>query len=379
MDKQEYFRKKNKVTSPAQAYNDFQGMRRYNVDGLDPHPISVTSLIKIIAPPTTLVKWFDKRIVGAALDAFEATGDIEKARSIGLEARWESSDEADLGTSIHYLCEVEDLKLLGRNIEPRTIADEKKLRSYVGQWVKTRDAHSMEILAAEVTLVNPELNYAGTADRICIIPSLSHNPVVLDLKSGSRIYPDVAMQCAALSRCTHIVHDDGSIGLIPWRLSSVFGVAAHVRPRSCRLYKLDITTAWQFFKFLPGLAKWKLEEVEVIGDEISPDEEQSRRAELRRKIAALPPDLADTLRGCIKNDVDLQGTTQTWDEDQLTKVENLFLPFEQQARERKQRIRDRYEHLESLDLSLKVLKASSGRTASIDELYGYEVDNLLGL
>lgn len=366
------------MTSPVNAYNDFEGMRRYAVEGMDPHPISVTSLIKVIAPPTGLVKWMDKKIVNTALEVFESSGDIDKARYEGLEARWESSDEADLGTSVHWLAEVADSKLLGREVTVGTIADEKKLKPYVAQWEKARDGHQMQILAVEATLVNLEYNYAGTADRICIVPSISSNPIVLDLKSGKNVYQDVGLQCAALSRCTHLLNGDGSLEKVPWKLSQIHGAVAHVRPRSCRIYPLNLTKSWDYFKPLPMLAEWKSEKIIVVGGESLPDEDQLRRAELRRKIASLPPDIVEVLRKQIKeNELVKEGSTSSWNETQLDVVESLFKPFEAEARARKERIRDKYHNLSSLKLSLLVLDSTAGRTASIEDLTGEEVDRLL--
>lgn len=366
------------MTSPSQAYNDFEGMRRYNVDGMDVHPISVTSLIKVIAPPVGLVKWLDKKLVNAALESFKETGDIDKARYEGLEARWQSGDEADQGTSVHYLTECADKVLLNQFVDPMTIADQKKLKPYVAQWEKARDAHEIQIIAIEVTLVNPEMGYAGTADRLCIVPAISSNIIPLDIKSGKNIYPDVALQCSALARCTHLLNDDGTMVPIPWKMSSMFGAVAHVRPRSCKIYPLDLTAAWEYFKPLPMLAEWRSEKVPVIREQVEPDAEKNLRADLRRKISLLPQDIADSLRGQIKKNPELSnGNTLSWNLSQLDMVCEIFAPYEKEALERKQRIRDKWSNVESMDLRLKILNLTNGRTASIDDLLAQEVDQLL--
>lgn len=366
------------MTQPALAYNDFEGMRRYNCEGLDPHPYSVTSLIKVIAPATNLMKWVDKKLVNAALESFKETGDIDQARHQGLEARWQSSDEADQGTSVHFLTECSDRKWLGQYVAPTTIADEKKLKPYVAQWEKARDAHQIQIIAVEVTLVNPEFGYAGTADRLCIVPSISSNIIPLDIKSGKNVYPDVALQCAALAKCTHLLNDDGSMVPIPWKMSSMFGAVAHVRPRSCKIYPLDLTTAWEYFKLLPKIAEWRSEKVPVIKDQVEPDAELNLRAELRRKIGALPQDIAEVLRTQIKDNSELgTGNTFSWNLSQLDLVNQIFAPYEKEALERKQRIRDKWANVESMELRLKILSLTSGRTSSIDDLLAGEVDKLL--
>lgn len=367
------------MTAPAQAYAAEQGIRRYHVEGMYPHPISVTSLIKVIAPATNLTKWIDKRLINAALDAFEKTQDAEVSLAVGLQARWGGSEEADLGTSVHYLAEVSDLTSIGRTVDPHPVTDTKKAMGFVRQWEKAREEHDMQILATEVTLVNEELGYAGTADRVVIVPAISDLPLILDLKSGKNLYNDVALQCAALAHCTKILYDDGSLGPIPWDLDQKNGIAAHVRPRSCRLIPLDVATAWPYFQPLAMLAKWKTETVKVRGEPVEPDEELAMRANLRLRIKQLPSDLSELVRTVIKEDFELSGgNTTTWTPDQCKRVSSLFEPFEAQHRERKQTALDRWGSGGMMELRTRILGVTNGRTSLLDELTASEIDALTG-
>jgi hypothetical protein len=352
-------------------------MRRYNIDGIYPHPLSVTTLIKTIAPAEQLSKWVDKKVARGAIEAFQKTQDVEVSVSAGLNARWSSSEESNLGNSVHYLTEVEDLKTLGRHAIPDVVADVKKAEGYARQWVKAREEHNMEILAVEVTLLNRELGYAGTADRVVICPSISHDPIILDLKSGKGIYPDVALQCAALANCDEILFDNGTLEKLPWDINRSIGLAAHVRPRSCRLIPLDLEKAWPYFKPLPMLAAWRAEQVKVLDEPIAPNELESLRASLRLRIKSLPKDLKSILRDIIASDVELEGTSLTWNESQLSYADNLFKPFEMEALERKQKILDSWGTARDVEMRLEVLRLTGGSSASIEDLTAAQIDQLL--
>lgn len=366
------------MTSPALAYNAEQGIRRYAVEGLVPHPISVTSLLRVIAPATGLVRWLDKKLISSALEAYDKSQDPAHAISAGMEARFSGSPEADFGTSVHKLTEQADMKKLGMITEITPVADMKKASAFLRQWERMRDEFEMTILAVEATLVNTKLGYAGTADRIVIVPAISQDPLVLDIKSGKSVYPDVALQCAGLANCDKILHNDGKLEDIPWQLDKQHGAAAHVRARSGHIYPLDIAAAWPLFAPLPQLALWRAEQIEVVGDALTPDEDAQKRAALRLRIAELPMDLAKSLRDLIASRDDLKdGNTSTWTTGQLIMVDMLFDPFEKEARERLEYVLNNWGDRGEFDLRSRVLSASGGRTSQARELSAGEVDVLV--
>ncbi len=366
-----------KMTQPTHAYSDQYGLRRYNVEGMSPNPISVTSLLRSIAPGTPLVKWIDRRIVAAALDAFQKSGDVKQATYIGMEARWAGSDEADFGSAVHLLTEQLDLKHLGLLDKIAPVADMKRASGFAKQWERLRDSFEMQIMAVECTLVNSKLGYAGTADRVVIIPALSDYPVILDVKTGKSVWSDAAAQCAGLAYCDKILYTDGTLEDIPWELDRRIAVAAHVKARSAQLIPLDIEKAWPIFEALPQLALWRAEQIEVLGEPLLPDEEAALRADLRLRISLLPPDLNAALRVLISVDDTLDGgTTMTWTTAQLAVVEDLFGPFEREARERLEHVIRLWGDGGEMELRAKVLQCS-GRTSSVKELTAAEIDELI--
>lgn len=366
------------MTQPAHAYNDAYGLRRYNIDQMDVNPISVTTLLRSIAPGTGLVKWIDKRLIHAALESFRETSNFDQAVYTGMEARWGSSDEADFGTAVHLLTEQADLKRLGLIDKIAPVSDMKRASGFLRQWERLRDSFQMEILAVECTLVNTVLGYAGTADRVVSIPGISENPLILDIKTGKGIWADAAAQCSGLANCDQILYTDGSMEPIPWELDRKVGVAAHLRARSGQLIPLDVETAWPVFASLPLLSLWRAEQIDVVGAPLIPDSEAALRADLRLRISQLPPDLTTSVRARIASNGQLVGgNTTTWDKAQLEQVEELFRPFEKEARERLEDVIRRAGDIGDMEMRGKVLEACDGRTSSVTELTAGEVDKLI--
>jgi hypothetical protein len=348
------------------------------VEGMHPHPLSVTTLLKSIASPPGLETWLQKKLIRAALEAYDTSKDQEHAISAGLKSRWQGSEEADFGSSVHMLTEQADMKTLGLIDKIVAVGDMKRAMGFLRQWEKTRDAFNMQILAVETTFVNTELGYAGTADRIVVVPAISPDPIVLDIKSGKNVYPDVAMQCAALANCDKILHDDGKLEAMPWKLNREVGLAAHVRARSCNLIPLDLGKAWPIFKPLPQIALWRAEQIKVLGDPLTPDEVAHLRADLRLRMTQLPPDLRDSVRKIIADNADLAGgNTAIWTEDQLNKVADIFQPFEKESRERFEKVVRNWGDRGDMELKARVLQFSDGRTSSVYELTGSQVDSLI--
>jgi hypothetical protein len=91
-------------------------------------------------------------------------------------------------------------------------------------------------LRSEFTVWSYEHGYAGTGDLLWNLPGLGTG--VVDVKTGSRIWPKVGMQTAALSRAEIVLERDGTERPMPkveWQ-----GVL-HVRPRSAKLYVIQHT------------------------------------------------------------------------------------------------------------------------------------------
>ena len=98
---------------------------------------------------------------------------------------------ADYGTEAHAL--LQQLTLDADTGVP------EKFAPVVDAWQEWMDESGMQILATEQTLhYNKDgVRFAGTADLICLDKDL--NVVIVDYKTGAKIYPEYALQMAAYS------------------------------------------------------------------------------------------------------------------------------------------------------------------------------------
>jgi len=110
---------------------------------------------------------------------------------------WEVTNEAkNVETIVHYLTEC---KLKGISPDTSTLKDytqnqiETAKLSYDNflKWFKT---HEIEILAIELQLVSEKYRYGGTIDFIAKVDGIV---CLVDIKSGSGIYPEMKMQLSA--------------------------------------------------------------------------------------------------------------------------------------------------------------------------------------
>ena len=108
---------------------------------------------------------------------------------------------ANRGTEVHAL--VEEISLGGNP----DIPDE--LSGYVNGFRKfQRDFPELHVVTTEVTVVNEEVGYAGTADAIV---SDGQRNYVLDYKTShtGAVYDSVGLQLAGTAGATHILRSDG--------------------------------------------------------------------------------------------------------------------------------------------------------------------------
>lgn len=109
-----------------------------------------------------------------------------------------------------------------------------------------------EIVATEFTVWSYRYGYAGTGDLLWRWRDAFW---AVDTKTGNRVYPKVAMQCAALARADVIIDAQGEE--LPVPEVDKIGVL-HVRPRSVKLYELQhAEQAFAAFVGLKAAFDWK--------------------------------------------------------------------------------------------------------------------------
>lgn len=124
-------------------------------------------------------------------------------------------------------------------------------RQMFRQWRHFHAESGIEILSTEFTVWSYKHGYAGTGD---IMARFQDAVWIMDTKTGNRVYPKVAMQCAALANADVILTDDGRE--LPMPATDKIGVL-HVRPRSVKLYELQHAEgAFDAFLGLKGAFDW---------------------------------------------------------------------------------------------------------------------------
>lgn len=125
---------------------------------------------------------------------------------------------ADRGTLIHAIAEA--------HIEGRPLPDftDEEL-PYAAAFEDFLTDWQPEFLAVETTVYDPDLCVAGTFDALALIDGEAW---VLDWKSSSAIYPEVALQLAFYMNAPLIVDADGSTRPFEWRRDRAGAV--HLRP-----------------------------------------------------------------------------------------------------------------------------------------------------
>jgi hypothetical protein len=97
--------------------------------------------------------------------------------------------------------------------------------------------HRPKVVRTEFTVWSYKHGYAGSGD---LMWRLGDRLWIVDSKTGTRVYPKVAMQNAALANADVIIEEDGTEKVMP----SIDNLGVlHIRPRSCRLYELQHTDA----------------------------------------------------------------------------------------------------------------------------------------
>ncbi len=234
---------------------------------------SVTSILRVIDKSGPLVGWAKRETAACAvrnLDMLtrmrDTGGDAAAVAWLKAIPDYQRDTAADVGSRIHKLVEQ-----IAHGAEPEVTSEEAP---FIAAYRGFLALYQPRFLAVEEMVANLRLGYAGTLDAIAVIGGETW---LLDVKTGTGIYPETALQLAAYGSAEFI----GRPGVARrFRLprATRFGVV-HVRPEGARLieYEVDRGTSNTFvqakrlFDWLHGPAK------SVIGKP-APTGERSRAA-----------------------------------------------------------------------------------------------------
>lgn len=215
------------MTSPRHAEATALG-RYYTHPQTGQKLISVTNVLSVAMAKPALVPWAAKIVAEHAMDnlptvvAGSRTDRDATLRALKAQVTVARDKAADLGTRIHALG---DAHVTGRQLAVEEGDDQAQ--PFVEQYLAFLADFSVDldrdIIAAEQTVANPALGYAGTLDIILELPigcetkpdgSVQTYPLpegerlpwMVDLKSSSTrdstsIYPEYALQLTGLRKC----------------------------------------------------------------------------------------------------------------------------------------------------------------------------------
>lgn len=185
-------------TAKGHYYKDGQGHR---IPG-------VTTILGNGIPKPALINWAANTTAEAAVDRWDQLAELTpSARIKALQgARYETTDKAKKrGTEIHNYGE-----RLVKGEEVDGIPDE--LRGHCESYVDFLNAHDVEPVLVEATIVSYKYGYAGTLDLIAWLthPEDGRQLWLLDLKSNEKgIFPETALQLAGYRFAEFYLDDNG--------------------------------------------------------------------------------------------------------------------------------------------------------------------------
>lgn len=235
------------MTSPKQAHDTSEG-RYYTRPVTGEQLVSVTNVLAAAVAKPALVPSAVKitaekasemvpAIVASALvseckpkrvadECGRCTPCVVKTIKRHYKVVWEHL--SDLGTRVHHHA---DAHVTGKAVE-----DDEEVTPYLGQYLRFLDDFGVDITehveAAELTVARPELGVAGTLDLIMRLPLngyLQHESVpisptkggkralwLVDIKTSATkpadtVYPEMALQLAALRHMTELWLPDGTV------------------------------------------------------------------------------------------------------------------------------------------------------------------------
>ena len=226
---------------------------------------SVTTILKVLPKPA-LVGWAARETARAAWEerrALAAINDPEKAVDLLKNARFRSMRRAGLrGSTVHRVAEA-----LARDEELPDFTSEEG--PYVDAFVAFVSAFSPVFELIEATVFSDTCAYAGTFDFLARIDGYL---VLGDHKTGSGVYPEHALQLAALRYAERVWNPEtGELSPMP----KVDGcVVVHLQPDGFRVVQVHADeTAFAAFVAARELWPWAREEgaqTRAIGPSMTP-------------------------------------------------------------------------------------------------------------
>lgn len=214
---------------------------------------SITNVISMLEKPA-LKFWAAKEAANYAADNREMLAGLPRdaAQQLVRNAPFQRSDDspAAIGDIVHTWI---DRHVQGDSpTHEEVTSSHRTARDMWYSFIKFRDHYNPEFVASEFTVWSDKLDYAGTADLHLRINGMN---ILVDTKTGQNIYPETAMQLAAIAFADVLIDVNGSEAPVP--SFDRYGIL-HLRPRSAKLAPVEnIEAAFECFKALRVAFDWK--------------------------------------------------------------------------------------------------------------------------
>lgn len=246
---------RNARSAGSKRYYDWAGERFW----------SVTTILGGGVPKPALLPWGIKAVAEGAVDAVRSGAlapmveqDPDAAVQFLKGLPYAQRDRAaNLGTEIHAAIE---LLAQGRPMPDWPLP----VRPHMERFAQFVLDYRPEWLASEATVYSRTQAYAGTLDAICRIDGRT---LLLDVKTGKGIYPEVALQLAAYRHAEFIGLPDGNEDPMP---ATDGAVALHLTADECRLIEVETGEhVLHAFLYAREVFRWQEElSKSVIGAEV---------------------------------------------------------------------------------------------------------------
>jgi hypothetical protein len=232
------------------------------------------------------------RANGAKLESVDVTDKRDLAlRHLKGEPERVRDAAAERGSRIH--AESEDLILKQAAADAARIYMKGKpmpewpadIEGPMTSFVHFLDTYRPRYLATEATVFHRGQAYAGTADAFLEVLIDGHwTPLCVDYKSGNRIYPEVAVQCAAYARGEFL---GGPDGVTEYPVPTVEGTAVlHLRPKGFTFRRLRYDDdVFRTFLYAREVFRWAIDiSKTALGDPIAQDLEDALQMSLEEAV-----------------------------------------------------------------------------------------------
>lgn len=205
---------------------------------------SVTNVIDVLGKPA-IPRWAAKSVAETAYRMRHSLAEMEEPEAVDMlkASPWQKSGRAaDRGSSIHDWLEAKARGLP----EPELSADAEPYRPSAQSFLETWNPH---FHATEATIFGD--GYGGTTDWIATI---GDSVILGDYKSNEkdRVFPEVALQLAALRHGSFIAYPDGTTEPMP-DIDQCWAVC--ITPHTASVYPVE-TGARSYDAFMAALTLW---------------------------------------------------------------------------------------------------------------------------